>query len=202
MSDLQTLAGDVAAVVGRNGDRHRPGQPDLSALLERFPPRKRPVSWPTTEVSRGQVLARLLAPPFSFVHVEYQASVRRGLRQVLHWLQSQPGDTWQDRWTASGAEHEPDWRPLPQLVAGRDGTSRNKTDECSAGLTLLICADVIRPSVDWLLVTPAPTNLAAAMARTRDPGAFAELAATCDALATGPKCRQIALARIVCSGLE
>ena len=29
------------------------------------------------------------------------------------------------------------------------------TDRCSTGLTVLICADVIRPSVDWLLVTPA-----------------------------------------------
>ena len=111
-----------------------------------------------------------------------------------------PGNTWQDRWTASGAEHEADWRPLPvqraQTVAGRHGASPNKTDECSAGLTLLICADVIRPSLDWLLVTPAPKNLAGAMARTCDPAAFAELAATCDALATGPTSRQIALARI------
>lgn len=106
------------------------------------------------------------------------------------------GSTWQDRWTASGAEHEADWRPLPQLAAGRNAASRNKTDECSTGLTLLISADVIRPSLDWLLMTPAPKNLAAAMARTRDPAAFAELAAICDASATSRKSRQVALARI------
>ena len=29
---------------------------------------------------------------------------RRGLAKLLGWLQSQPGETWQDRWLASGAD--------------------------------------------------------------------------------------------------
>jgi len=29
---------------------------------------------------------------------------RRGLAKLLDWLQRQPGDTWQDRWLASGAD--------------------------------------------------------------------------------------------------
>ena len=29
---------------------------------------------------------------------------RRGLTKLLDWLQRQPGDTWQDRWLASGAD--------------------------------------------------------------------------------------------------
>jgi hypothetical protein len=177
-----------------------PGRPDLSELLGQFPPRSGPVSWQATEASRGQVLARLLVPPFTFGCPEYHASMRRGLVCVLDWLRSQPGQTWQDRWNASGAEHDDDWRALPaqkaRAVSGRSKPNRYKTDECSHGLTALICAEVIRPSLDWLLATPAPKNLAAAMARTRDPVAFSDLAAACEALAVGEKTRQTALARV------
>ena len=41
----------------------------------------------------------------------------------------------------------------------------------------LICGDVIRPSLPWLLTPETPKNLAAEMARSRDPGGFAALAA-------------------------
>jgi len=45
---------------------------------------------------------------------------------------------------------------------------------------VLICADAIRPSLDWLLrFAPARHNFAAEMARIRDPAAFAELTALC-----------------------
>jgi integrase len=146
------------------------------------------------------VLARLLEPPFSFDHVDYQAFVRRGLVRVLGWLRAQPGSTWQERWMASGAEAEHDWRLLPfrsaGLLSGDGEPNVNKTNECSSGLTALICADVIRPSLEWLLVTPAPKNLPAAMARTRDQAGLAELAGVCAASAIGRKSRQIALARI------
>jgi hypothetical protein len=67
---------------------------------------------------------------------------------------------------------------------------------CSYGLSILICADVIRPSVSWLLVTLSPKNLAAALARTRDPEGFATLEALCREHATGDATRQRALARI------
>jgi integrase len=200
VTDLPVLAGPAASLVGRNGDRHMPGRPDLTDLLARFPPRDRSLSWEATELSRGWVLARLSELPFAFDHVDYQAQARRGLRDVLGWLQSQPGNTWQERWLASGAEKAADWRTLPargSASADRSASSRTRIEnQCSVGLTLLICADVIRPNLDWLLVTPAPKNLAAAMARTRDPAAFAQLVAACQAQATGSTTRYIALARI------
>lgn len=171
----------------------------MPELLRRFPPRQQPASWEATELSRGRALARTLAAPFTFSDVRYQASVRRGVSRVLDWLAEQPGSSWQDRWIASGAEQHADWR---QLAVGRAGlpawdtASSNKSGECSAGLRIVICADVIRPSLDWLLLTPAPKHLAAAMARTRDPAAFAELAAVCQAQRIGQKARHFALARI------
>jgi len=175
------------------------GRPDLSELLEWFPPRQRPCSWVATGLTRGRMLARLLAPPFAFADSRYQASAARGVRRVLDWLEPQPGATWQERWLASGAEQHPDWRQLaagPGWLARHGDAGRYKGDECSAGLTALICADVIRPGLEWLLVTPAPKNLAAAMARTRDPQAFARLTGACDDLAAGRTARHFGLARI------
>jgi integrase len=76
---------------------------------------------------------------------------------------------------ASCGEDQLDWRPLV-------GTGRDKPPpHLSPGLLVLICADVIRPSLDWLLrFAPARHNLAVEMARTRDPsGAFTALTALC-----------------------
>jgi hypothetical protein len=97
-----------------------------------------------------------------------------GVLALLGWLRNQPGDSWQQRWRASGAEDRPDWR----LLVGTD--QANPPPHLSPRLLVLIRADAIRPSLDWpLRFAPARHNLAAEMARTRDPGAFAELAALC-----------------------
>jgi hypothetical protein len=39
----------------------------------------------------------------------------RGIRIVLDWLEAQPGDTWQQRWLASGAGRNgrEEWRAFP-----------------------------------------------------------------------------------------
>jgi hypothetical protein len=50
---------------------------------------------------------------------------------------------------------------------------------------LLAGADVIRPSLDWVLTPRAPQNLVAVMARARDPRGFAELSALCAASPAG-----------------
>ncbi|MHB2023728.1 MAG: tyrosine-type recombinase/integrase [Mycobacteriales bacterium] len=200
MTGPRTLTSQPTLVAGRGGDRHLPGPPDLSELLAQFPPRPRPATWQATEASRGQVLARLLAPPFTFEHAEYQASVRGGVRAVLDWLGSMPGRTWQDRWVASGAEFAADWRSLlnaPTAAAGRRAGSRPKKVKLAPpGLKLLVCADVIRPSLDWLLETQTPRHLAGTMAQTRDPAAFTRLHAACEAAAIGRATRDVALARI------
>ena len=109
----------------------------------------------------------------------------------MNWLRTQSGDSWQQRWRASGAEDHPDWRrsvgvgrakPMPHL---------------SPGLLVLICADAIRPGVDWLLrFAPARHNLATEMARTRDPGAFAALATLCRQGRVGLQGEQRALTQV------
>jgi len=81
-------------------------------LLAQFPPRLVPSSWPATRADRHDVLARLLEPPFALANPLSQQTRRLGLVTVLNWLEAQPGRTWQERWLASGAEGQQDWRSL------------------------------------------------------------------------------------------
>jgi hypothetical protein len=69
---------------------------------------------------------------------------RRGLAKLLDWLQRQPGDTWQERWLASGADAAGSgWAELP--LTGRVPVQRHHRDELFAGLVLLVAGQVIRP---------------------------------------------------------
>src|SRR5260370_198895 len=93
---------------------------DLSA---RFPSRPVALSWAATEAGGEVVLSGLLAPPFALAHSLSQQTRRQGLLTVVNWLEAQPGGTWQDRWIASGAQDEPDWRRLvTRWRADRTGT--------------------------------------------------------------------------------
>jgi len=143
-------------------------------LVAAFPPRPLAASWPATEARRSAVVDRVLAAPFALDNPLSQRNRRLGVLAMLGWLRGQPGDSWQQRWRASGAEDQPDWRLLV-------GTDRAKPlPHLTSGLLVLICADVIRPSLGWLLrFALARHNLAPEMARTRDAAAFAELTALC-----------------------
>ena len=107
-----TVAGSpaaVAAAAGRGTARAgigavRPAGGPGAELAARFPARPVIWSWPQTRVSRQDVLARLLAAPFALGNALSQQTRRQGLLTVVSWLESQAGDTWQERWAASGAE--------------------------------------------------------------------------------------------------
>jgi hypothetical protein len=143
-------------------------------LVAAFSPRPLAASWPATEARRSAVIDRALAAPFALDNPGSQRNRRLGVLTVLGWLRNQAGDSWQQRWRAGGAEDQPDWR----LLVGADRTK--PLPHLTSGLLVLICADVIRPGLGWLLrFAPARHNLAAETARTRDPVMFAELAALC-----------------------
>ena len=183
---LSTRAADSAPAV--TGSAHPTG----AQLAASFPPRPVASSWPTTEATRSEVLARVLSAPFALDNRLSQQTRRLGVLTVLGWLRIQHGDSWQQRWHASGAEDHPDWRRLV-------GTDPAKPPpHLSPGLLVLICADVIRPSLDWLLrFAPARHNLAVEMARTRDPsGAFTALTALCRSGRVGLQSQQQALTNV------
>ncbi|WP_322751676.1 MULTISPECIES: site-specific integrase [unclassified Frankia] len=96
---------------------------------------------------------------------------RRGLSKLLDWLQRQPGDTWQDRWLASGADSAGfDWTDLP-LLERAHVTGRQQRDELCTGMVLMVAGQAVRPSYRWLLRQRQVLMLAEARAAT-DPGGF------------------------------
>jgi integrase len=172
-------------------------------LLPRFPPRELACSWPATQAGRSQVLTRLLAHPYALKNSLSQANRRLGLLSVVNWLQTQPGNSWQDRWLASGAQDHDDWRELlasaPAGLAGtREVNPRKLSPHLGPGLMVLICGDVIRPSLGWLLASSAARRgLGIEMARTRDPVVFAQLTARLSqGAAVGSQSAQQALTQI------
>jgi len=59
-------------------------------------------------------------------------------------------------------------------------------------IMLLICADVIRASLGWLLPPATPAGIAAEMARAPDPAGFAALTAICQANCVNSHTTQLA----------
>src|SRR6476469_3266855 len=103
-------------------------------LVAAFPPRPVTASWPATGARRSAVVERVLAAPFALDNPLSQRNRRLGLLAVLGWLRERPGDSWQQRWRASGAEDQPDWRLLV-------GPGRAKPrPHLTPGLQMLICA--------------------------------------------------------------
>jgi integrase len=154
-----------------------------AALRDRFPPRPAEAAWDLTRQDRATVLGRLMAPPFALDNASSQSYRKFGLIRVLDWLAAQPGRTWQDRWNASGAgiDGRADWRPpvaqwlrdTGRIAEGNLSAAR----QLSVGMMQLICADVVRPGMSWLLTTATPRNLSSEMARVRDPAGFSRLSA-------------------------
>lgn len=165
--------------------RERRLSPAAAALLQQFPPRPAAITWPTTEQPQEMILDRLLKVPFVLEAESTQSKRRVGLRKILAWLEQHPGETWQDRWTASGADATGNiaWRHLAMTWLQSTGwayrTPNNDFHALGTGLLPLISSDVIRPSLPWLLTPGTVQMLTAEMACSRDPEGFAALAALC-----------------------
>lgn len=198
---MSAVGGPVitAPAAGIRAQASGPVKATGAQLLTAFPPRPVAMSWPATEASRSAVLARILTAPFSLDSPGGQQNRRIGVLAVLGWLQTYPGDSWQQRWQASGAEQQDDWRDAV-TAAGRSraGTQPGRRPpHLSPGLLVLICADVIRPSLAWLLrFAAARRGLATEMTRTRDRAAFEALQQLCARGHLGQQSGQQALARV------
>ena len=154
-------------------------QPRNSQLRERFPARPAQGWWPATAQSEEDTLRRLTSPPFLPQVKATRAGRRRGTARLLRWLASFPGDTWQQRWKTSGAEDRPgsSWVQLPLGWLRDNGLPASyDANDLSSGLLMLICGDVIRPGMAWM-VTRAHKHLAPVMEAVRDPAGFARLRA-------------------------
>jgi hypothetical protein len=151
------------------------------AVMDRFPPRPVPGSWPETAADRFAVARRMLAPPFALGDASARHWRKLGILKLLDWLELHPGETWQQRWDSSGAGagHPGDWRD--RVMADLDDAGllgplgADVHPRLGAGMAQLIGGDVIRPGLAWLLTTPVPARLADEMGRARDPAGIAAL---------------------------
>ena len=119
----------------------------------RWPARPVESGWAETRRDRDQTWSRLMSAPFALDDYHEQNARTQGLRWMLDWLEAQPGETWQDRWLASGvdtAEAQHQWRTVPEKwVLTSGGIAYHNRILCRAVATA-ISADLIRPSLAWL----------------------------------------------------
>ncbi|HUH71717.1 MAG TPA: site-specific integrase [Mycobacterium sp.] len=177
-SDLMT------EVVTFPGVSSRPSKAQRESARTRFPPRQVATDWPTTHQERAEVWERLTSGMFVLDNANSQERRVRGLAWLLDWLGDQPGETWQQRWMASGADAAGGaWRQVPiawQRARGRE--SRWLRAELSGALVVAICGDLLRPSLRCLVAGAAGKgSLTRNLARIRDPQGFTRLRALCDA---------------------
>ena len=130
-------------------------------------------------------LDRLLAACRCTVHPGQQ----RRPRLLLDWLGEQPG-THGRRWVASDASAQrARWRAIPaRWLAGQGRSSRKWVTAVSVALRAAVCADIVRPSLGWLLSGGmADNHFAQVLAAERYPAGFARLQGSLDA---DPDCRR------------
>jgi hypothetical protein len=167
-------------------EQDAPGSPAPLALAgthARFPARSVTGGWPVTRADREETLKRLTCAPFTSGSVGAQKGRALGLASLLDWLEDQPGDSWQDRWLASGADSAGrGWRDVPAgWLASRGSYSDARLGRLSAALLTVICADVVRPGMSWFAGSVMRGgHLVTGMQAGRDPDGFARLRELCD----------------------
>jgi integrase len=142
-----------------------------AGLRRQFPPRLAQAGWPQTRQSTEEIIESLTRPPLLAAHPGTRRERYRGVTRLLSWLDVFPGETWQDRWLASGAQDRPgqEWAGLPATwLASQGSGSPCDRGDLSTGLLMLVCADVLRPGLAWML-SRRHIHLTAAMTAIRDP---------------------------------
>src|SRR5579864_81988 len=167
-------------------EQDAPGPPAPLALADiraRFPARVVTTDWPATTANREAALERLTCAPFISDSAGAQKDRVLGLKSLLDWLDDQPGDSWQDRWLASGADAAGrGWRAVPAgWLHGCGQYSEPRLGRLSAALLTVICADVVRPSTSWFAgAVLRGGHLIQGMQATRDTEGLARLRELCD----------------------
>ncbi len=185
------VGGHVDAVAflrrGARPSRNRSGEHDFLTPSLPTPVIARPTVWSASQQSVEEAMAGVEA-------LESGASaseMRRRLRDagvLLEWLRRFPGESWQQRWLASGVDTA--GRAWPDLLTAglADGTQVEGLPSGPATVRSLatgtagrlILLDVIRPGYDWLYSSQSWT-LFPRFEQVRDPEGFAAISARCAA---------------------
>jgi len=148
----------------------------------RFQPRPVATDWPTTGVDRSRVLQLVTSASFALPQSRVESNRRRGLPLLMDWLEEHPGQTWQERWLASGADAAGEnWARGPAQWLEREGKySRSRLELMTSSLLMAVGADIVRPSLRWLLTGGKKRKLARNMIRSRDQEGFEKLRLLCE----------------------
>lgn len=122
-----------------------------------------PPSLPATAAGRAartfdlEAVCDLLIAGYVFPTVARRTRRMHGARRILSWLEGFDGETWEQRWLASGADEAPEsW-----LQAAFDPLSDTERTAVRNGMGALLQARVLRPSYGWLLRSRKFLNLGA-----------------------------------------
>src|SRR5262249_3428252 len=96
----------------------------------------------------------------------------RGVTRILAWLQEHPGEGWQERWLAAGADQGTEW--LDALVADDPRAAASKRAEMTFALGYLLVAGAGLPGYDFLGAYKS-TRLYSWVREVRRPDLFASL---------------------------
>jgi Phage integrase family len=180
MTIVETIpAARTATPVGAESLKSASAQPDWRT---RYPARVVGTDWPATCADRGEV-DRIVAAATAKLPTQRVREARRwGMPLLLDWLAGQPGQTWQQRWMASGADTAgADWAQHPEQWLRRQG----KYSECrsvfmTSSLLVMVGADAVRPSLAWLLTAGKKRKLVRNMVYGRDGAGFDQLRRLCE----------------------
>jgi hypothetical protein len=148
---------------------------------ERYPARPVVTDWPVTCAERGEVDRIVAAAAAVHPSERVQQARRWGLPLLLDWLADQTGDTWQQRWLASGADAaRDDWAQGPEgWLRSHCKYSGNQLILMTSSLLVIVGADLVRPSLEWLLTGGKKRKLVRNMIYGRDGAGFERLRQLC-----------------------
>ncbi len=120
-----------------------------AAVVPRPLARAAGASWPAIMQDRAAVWAQLSGAPFNACGPgsRHRDSHPTGLALLLDWLEGQPGDSWQDRWLASGADAgNGAWRQVPLAWLRENGHRVAwRADALLRALRIAVAADLTGP---------------------------------------------------------
>lgn len=160
---------------GHNPSRLTDAQPRSRVPELATPVIARTDLWPASLRSHEQLIAAM-GELDGHRDAKERARRRLALGLLLDWLGGFAGDSWQQRWLASGADAA--GRDWPNLVTFRGVNKAYRVTQMTGATSRLILLDAIRPSYSWLFATIAGT-LYERFRDIRDPAGFAALDAEC-----------------------
>ena len=150
--------------------------------MAKYPPRLAARTWPEAALDRAEVLELVARPTSGLKRSSFELLYRRGLPRLFDWLEEQPGESFQERWAASGADTAGgDWGAgLAAFLEAQGRLTDSGLSYMMSSVNVLVGSGVLRPSLFWLLTGAKGRRVIYDMVRARDPEGFRRLELACE----------------------